>query len=285
MRPGGVAPRQSYKKGGIDVARLDGKIALVTGAAGGIGAGIAAAFAAAGAKVAVVDIDAEGAQRQAAAIGNGARGFGADIGDAVSIEVLFTQVVAHYGGLDVLCNNAAATRLAAERDGAVEDMDVELWDDTLRVNLRGTMLMCKFAIPHLRRRGGGAIINIGSGSSRAGSTANTAYAVSKAGVACLTTYLATQCGVDGIRCNSISPGYIVTPARAQTLTESTRDLMLRHNLVPRLGRVEDIGAAAVYLAGDDAGYVTGQELRIDGGSSAHQPYYADLRGGSGRVSR
>jgi NAD(P)-dependent dehydrogenase (short-subunit alcohol dehydrogenase family) len=271
------------------MGRLQSKIAMITGAAGGIGAGIAAAFAAEGARVAVIDIDGDGARRHAdqlRAKGFDATGFGADIGDAVSIEILFRHVIETFGGIDILCNNAAATQLAANRDGAVADMDIDVWDDTLRINLRGTMLMCKFAIPYMRQRGGGSIINVASASSRAGSLANTAYGISKAGIAALTEYVATQCGRDGIRCNTLSPVYIVTPARAPLLSDATRNLMLKHNLTNRLGRVEDIAAAAVYLAADESGYVTGHQLCIDGGALAHQPYYGDLLGhGDGRVSK
>jgi NAD(P)-dependent dehydrogenase (short-subunit alcohol dehydrogenase family) len=269
------------------MGKLKDKVALVTGAAGGIGAAIASAFAAEGARVVVADIDRDGAHRQAeqlTAAGLHAIGVAADIGDPISIEKLFQHAISTYGGIDVLCNNAAATRIAAERDGAIADMDIAVWDDTMRINLRGTMLMCKAAIAAMRQRGGGAIINVSSGSSRAGSLSNSAYAISKAGVVCLSKYVATQCGHEGIRCNTISPGYIVTPAKAPRLSDGTRNLMLKHNLCNRLGQVEDIAAAAVYLASDDSGYVTGHELCVDGGLLAHQPYCGDLRGGSGSVS-
>jgi NAD(P)-dependent dehydrogenase (short-subunit alcohol dehydrogenase family) len=261
------------------MSRLAGKIAIVTGAASGIGAEIARAAAVQGAKVVVADINAEGAARHAAALRAQnllADSIQTDIGDEASIKELIEFAIRNFGGLDILCNNAADTRMSSTRDGVVEQMSTDVWDATMRVNLRGTMLASKFAIPQLRARGGGAIVNISSGAALAGATGYTAYGVSKAAIITLTQYLATQHGKDGIRCNAIAPGLIVTPATEATYVSGpVGAMMLRHHLSPRLGRPADIASAVVFLASDEAEFINGHLLCVDGGLMAHQPYYAD----------
>jgi NAD(P)-dependent dehydrogenase (short-subunit alcohol dehydrogenase family) len=259
--------------------RLKDKVAIVTGAGSGIGAACALALAAEGAKAIFADINADNAERQAAAAraaGYEASAVAADIGDESSIRRMFEFAIERYGALDVLHNNAADTRLSSTRDAPVEHMDVSVWDDLMRINLRGTMLCCKYAIPHLRARGGGAIINTASGAGHAGMLSHTAYGTSKAGVIMLTKYVATQHGKEGIRCNAISPGLVVTPATAENYAASgVGEMMLRHHLTPRLGKPEDIANAVVFLASDESAFVTGETLAVDGGSLAHQPFYAD----------
>lgn len=259
--------------------RVRDKVAIVTGAGSGIGAACARALASEGAKVVFADINLDNAERQvmaARAAGYEASAVAADIGDESSIRRMIDFTIERYGALDILHNNAADTRLSSTRDAPVEQMDVSVWDDLMRINLRGTMLACKFAIPHLRARGGGSIINTASGSGHAGMMAHTAYGVSKAGIVMLTKYVATQHGKEGIRCNAISPGLIVTPATADTYAASgVGEMMLRHHLTPRLGKPEDVANAVVFLASDESAFVTGETLMVDGGSLAHQPFYAD----------
>jgi NAD(P)-dependent dehydrogenase (short-subunit alcohol dehydrogenase family) len=259
--------------------RLKDKVAIVTGAGSGIGAACALALAVEGAKAIFADINADNAERQAAAAraaGYEASAVAADIGDESSIRRMFEFAIERYGALDVLHNNAADTRLSSTRDAPVEHMDVSVWDDLMRINLRGTMLCCKYAIPHLRARGGGSIINTASGAGHAGMLSHTAYGTSKAGVIMLTKYVATQHGKEGIRCNAISPGLVVTPATAENYAASgVGEMMLRHHLTPRLGKPEDIANAVVFLASDESAFVTGETLAVDGGSLAHQPFYAD----------
>jgi NAD(P)-dependent dehydrogenase (short-subunit alcohol dehydrogenase family) len=267
--------------------RLAEKIAIVTGAASGIGAEIARAIGMQGAKVVVADIDEGGAAAHAAALrahGLSAVSTRADIGDEASIAALIGFAARTFGGLDILCNNAADTRLSSTRDGVVEQMSTEVWDATMRINLRGTMLASKLAIPHLRSRGGGAIVNISSGAALAGANGYTAYAVSKAGIVTLTQYLATQHGREGIRCNAIAPGLIVTPAtEAAYASGGAGAMMLRHHLSPRLGRPADVASAVVFLASDEAAFINGHLLCVDGGLMAHQPYDADAVAASGRA--
>jgi len=259
--------------------RVQGKVALVTGAGGGIGAACALALAREGAAVAVADIDLASAERQVAAIeaeGGNAIALQADLGDEASVIAMVEATVARLGGLDILHNNAADTRLSSTRDRPVESVDTEVWDAILRINLRGTMIACRTAIPHLRRRGG-VIINTSSDAALAGALSHTAYSASKAAINSLTQGIATQHGKEGIRCNAISPGLIVTPSTKDSYAASgVGDIMLRHHLTPRLGRPEDIAAALVFLASDEAGFITGQIICVDGGSLAHQPYVADF---------
>ena len=256
--------------------RVKGKVAIVMGAGSGIGAACAQALAAEGAKVVFADINAQAAERQAeiARRCTEAVAIGIDVGSEAQVQRMIEFAVQSFGGLDVLHNNAADTRLSSTRDAPVEEMDTGVWDEIMRVNLRGTMLGCKYAIPHMRARGGGSIINTASGSAHAGMLSSSAYGASKAGIVALTKYVATQYGKVGIRCNAISPGYIVTPATGDA-ESPVAAMMLRHHLTKRVGCPEDIAAAVVYLASDETTFVTGQTLMVDGGLLAHQPFYAD----------
>jgi len=259
--------------------RLAGKVAIITGSASGIGAATATAFAREGARVVVADVDADAGERHAAsirAVGGEAIAVAVDLGNAASIERLFATADARFGGLDVLHNNAADTRLSSTRDLSLEKTDVEVWDGLWRVNLRGAMIATKHAIPRLRARGGGSILNTASGSAFLGMLSNTCYGILKAGIVTMTQYVATQHGKENIRCNAIAPGLIVTPATRDTYAASKAgELMLRHQLTPRFGTPEDIAEMAVYLASDAAGFITGQCYSVDGGFNAHTPIYGD----------
>ncbi|BAI74803.1 hypothetical protein AZL_b01400 (plasmid) [Azospirillum sp. B510] len=261
--------------------RLAGKTAIVTGAASGIGAATAELFAREGAELVVADIDRDGAEARAAGIrasGGKAEAIRVDLGDPQSISDLLGETVRLFGGLDILYNNAAATQLSSSRDSAVEDMDIEVWDALMRTNLRGTMLAIKCALPALRRRGKGVILNASSVSAQAGAASFTAYATSKTGIETLTRYVAVQHGKDGIRCNAIAPGLIVTPATASTYAASggPGEIMRRHQLVPRFGCPDDVAATALFLASDEAEFITGQVINVDGGYSAVLPFNADM---------
>lgn len=260
--------------------RLLTKVAVVTGAASGIGAATAAALAEEGASVVVADINLEGAEKQAqsiVALGGSAAAVFVDLDDEKSIRAMIDFVVTRFGGLDVLDNNAADTRLSSTKDSGVEHMDVAVWDSIMHTNLRGTMLACKYAIPHMRSRGGGSIINISSGSAVTGALAPTAYGVSKAGIITLTQYVATQHGKEGIRCNALVPGLITTRATENSYaTGEFGAMMLRHHLTPRLGKPSDVASAVVFLASNESQFITGQAISVDGGLLAHAPYHADM---------
>jgi len=260
---------------------LEGRVAIVTGGASGIGRATCEALAAAGASVGVADLNGEGAKAVAEAIGSSggdAIGVAADIGDEASVAGMIAETVAAFGGLDLLHNNAADSDPALmSRDGAVADMDAEVWDRSMRVNLRGPMLGCKHAIPHMIEREGGAIVNTSSASGLTGDLGRSAYAASKAALRSLTESVAVQYGKQGIRSNAIAPGVISTPALEANVPAEEVEVYAGNTLTARLGRPEDIAAAVVFLASDAAAFITGQVLSVDGGLLAHHPAMAQIR--------
>jgi len=190
---------------------------------------------------------------------------------------MIATTVAAFGGIDIVFDNAAATHLAGERDQLIADADTGVWDDTMRINVRGTMLVTKYAVPHMLARGGGSIINTSSGAGQTGDLGHPAYGASKAAIDRLTSYPATEFGKQGVRCNAIAPGLIVTATSEKTYAGGPmRDMMLRHHLTPRLGRPDDIAQAVLFLASDRSGFITGQVINVDGGQFAHAPYVADV---------
>jgi NAD(P)-dependent dehydrogenase (short-subunit alcohol dehydrogenase family) len=255
------------------MGRVDGKVAIVTGGAGGIGGATARALAREGASVVVVDIDGAGAAQVADAIqttGGAAVGVEADLSEETQVAAAVRASVTHFGRLDVLHNNAALTDSDfLARDTQVTDLSVEVWEKTMAVNLRSQMLACKHAIPEMVRTGGGSIINMSSGASLKGDRTRTAYGVSKAGVNTLTMYVATGHGRQGIRVNTIVPGLIITDAVRAHLTQSMLAGLERATLTPHLGQPDDIANLVVFLASEESRYITGQMIAIDGGMSAH----------------
>jgi NAD(P)-dependent dehydrogenase (short-subunit alcohol dehydrogenase family) len=261
------------------MGRLDGKVAIITGAASGIGQATARRVAAEGARTVVADLNADGARDVAAKIaaaGGEATAVQADLGDNDSVRAMVEAAVTAYGGLDILHNNAAATHLAATRDLPVSAADPDVWDETIRINLRGAMVAIQAAVPHMIARGGGSVINTASGAGLTGDLRNPAYGASKAALISLTRYVATEFGKQGIRCNAISPGFMVIGEKPGR--DAVHATMLRHALTPRVGRPEDIAALVVFLAADESAFITGQNICVDGGMLAHQPFVADFRG-------
>ncbi|MGB0620353.1 MAG: SDR family NAD(P)-dependent oxidoreductase [Myxococcota bacterium] len=260
---------------------LEGRVAIVTGGASGIGRATCEALCAAGAAVVVADLNGEGAERVASSLrdeGRSSAGFAADMGEEDSIAAMVAFAVDHFGGLDILHNNAAdSDPTLMARDLAVGEMDAEVWDRTMRVNLRGPMLGCKHAIPPMLKRGGGAIVNTSSASGLTGDFARSAYAASKAGLRSLTESVAAQYGKQGVRANAIAPGVIATPALEANVPANQVEVYADNTLTPRLGRDEDIAAAVVFLASDAASFITGQLISVDGGLLAHHPAMAEIR--------
>jgi len=255
------------------VGRVDGKVAIVTGGAGGIGGATARALAREGASVAVVDIDGSKAAQVAQSIlasGGVAVGVQADLSDESDVAAAVSSTVTHYGRLDVLHNNAALTDSDfLARDTAVTELSVEVWERTMATNLRSQMLTCKHAIPEMVRHGGGSIVNMSSGASLKGDRTRTAYGVSKAGVNTLTMYVATSHGKQGVRVNTIVPGLIITDAVRAHLSERMLEGLGRATLTPYVGEPDDVADVVVFLASDESRYITGQMIAIDGGMSAH----------------
>lgn len=259
--------------------RFDDKVAIVTGGAGGIGRAVVSALAAGGANVIVADIDQVGAERVAAEIRSSAgeaTAVAVDLADEGSVAAMVDTVVDRYGGIDILDNNAALTSAEVlARDADVAAMTVEVWDQTLAVNLRSQMLTCKHIIPRMVEAGGGAIVNTSSGAASNGDMTRTAYAVSKSAIPTFTKYVATQYGRRGVRANAIVPGLILTdPVRAQVppaMLEAYASTML----TPFVGEPHDIANLVCFLVSDEARYITGQSIAIDGGMSAHAARLAD----------
>jgi NAD(P)-dependent dehydrogenase (short-subunit alcohol dehydrogenase family) len=255
--------------------RLTGKVAIVTGGAGGIGSVTCGRFIEEGAKVVVADLFADRAHAVARSLGANALGMFYDNGDESSIEQAVAATVARFGRLDILFNNAVMNdhEILAQDTDAV-DTPVEVWDRIMNINVRGFMLGAKYAIPHMIAAGGGSIINAASDAGLAGDNVRMAYGTSKGAVVTLTKYLAVQQGRFGIRCNAIAPGCIMTDAMKR-LPELAATIK-RHVVTPRLGEPRDIAALAAFLAADESGYITGQTICCDGGHLSHQPQMADM---------
>jgi NAD(P)-dependent dehydrogenase (short-subunit alcohol dehydrogenase family) len=253
--------------------RVEGKVAIVTGGAGGIGSATARALAREGASVAVVDIDPGGAARVAEEItgaGGQALAVATDLSSESDVVAAVEAVVGHFGRLDVLHNNAALTDSDfLNRDTPVTGLDLDVWNRTLAVNLTSQMLTCKHAIPEMVRHGGGSIINMSSGASLKGDRTRTAYGVSKAGVNTLTMYVASSHGKQNIRVNTIVPGLIITDAVRAHLNDEILAGLSRAILTTHLGEPDDIANTVLFLASEESKYITGQMFLVDGGMSAH----------------
>jgi NAD(P)-dependent dehydrogenase (short-subunit alcohol dehydrogenase family) len=255
---------------------LTGKVAVITGAAGGIGSVTAKLFAQLGASVVIADIDAVGAKAVAddiVAAGGTAVAGEVDLRVEDQVHAMVELAADTFGGLDVLHNNAASMAYdVIGHDLDVESMTLDIWEETLDVALRATMLGCKYAVPLLRRRGGGSIINTASTSGLTGERVRPAYGAAKAGIIGLTRNVATRYGHENIRCNAIAPGIIMTPP-SLSLPEDYKRRSRAARLIKRDGQPEDIAAMAAFLASDVSGYITGQVFPVDGGYLTHHPMY------------
>jgi NAD(P)-dependent dehydrogenase (short-subunit alcohol dehydrogenase family) len=252
------------------VSRLASKVAIVTGAGSGQGRAVAIAYAAEGAAVLACDLDGESAAQTARLCeeaGGTARAAVADVSDPEQSGAAVARAEQELGRLDVLYNNAGINP-GSGRDGGVVDLDLSIWHRVLAVDLTGVMLMCRAAIPAMRRSGGGAIVNVSSVSALLGG-AGSAYTAAKGAVIALTKAIATTYGPH-VRANVICPGAIRTPMIEVTLADpAVRERWETRALVGRIGEPEDVAPLAIYLSSDESSFVTGGVFVIDGGHSAH----------------
>jgi NAD(P)-dependent dehydrogenase (short-subunit alcohol dehydrogenase family) len=235
-------------------------------------------LAAGGASVAVVDINRAGADETVAQIeaaSGRALAVEADVSSEHSVRDMVAATVAHFGALHLLHNNAADV-VTIQRDADVVGMDAEVWDRTMAVNLRGPMLGCKYAIPHMIAAGGGAIVTTSSTSGQFGDLSRVAYGVSKAGIDSLMRYVATMYGKQGIRANAVAPGVVKTPSLAANVSPQELALFERNHVTPGMGEPEHIAQVVAFLLSDAAAYVTGQVVNVDGGLAMHTPLYANF---------
>jgi len=254
------------------MGRFDGRVAVVTGAARGIGFGIARRFAEEGARVAVLDLDEATAKKSASALPGADRprtshlGVGCDVSDSASVDAAVEKVVAELGGLHILVNNAGITR-----DNLLFKMTEDEWDQVIGVHLRGAFLMTRAAQKHFVAQKYGKVLNLSS-TSALGNRGQANYSAAKMGIQGFTRTLGIELGPFGINVNAIAPGFIatdMTDATAERLglgVEEFRKLNAESNPVRRVGFPEDIAAAAAFLCSDEASYVTGQVLYVDGGA-------------------
>ncbi|MDP9820319.1 SDR family NAD(P)-dependent oxidoreductase [Nocardioides massiliensis] len=250
------------------MTRFEDRVVIVTGAARGIGAGTARRFAQEGAAVAVLDLDEQQAVATAADLGaSRAIGVGCDVADASSVEAAVARVVEELGGLHVLVNNAGITR-----DNLLFKMSEDDWDSVMGVHLKGAFLMTKAAQAHFVEQRYGKVVNLSSVSAN-GSRGQANYSAAKAGVQGLTRTLAIELGPFGINVNAVAPGFVVTEMTDQTAArlklspEDFRAAAAEQNPVRRVGYPEDIAAVISFLASDEASYVTGQTVYVDGGAA------------------
>ena len=240
--------------------RLDGKVALVTGAASGIGSAIADVFADAGARVVVVDLDPEVSQRRAKQLGRGAVGFGCDVSDQASVQAAADRAVEAAGRVDVLVNSAGIVDLAP-----AEDLSVRAWERTLAVNLTGTFYMSQAVGRHMLAAGRGKVINLASQAASVGLLEHAAYCASKAGVLGLTRVLATEWAGRGVTANSISPTVVLTDLGRKAWAGEKGEAAKREIPVGRFALPREVAGAALFLASGAADMVNGTDLVVDGG--------------------
>lgn len=248
--------------------RLSGQVALVSGGGGEIGGAIARRFAAEGAAVLISDVGAEKAEAVARAIsdaGGRAASIAVDVGEARQCEAAVRDAVLRFGKLTILVNSVATVT----PDGKVEDLDLADWERALKINFTGMFLMCKYSMPQLRAAGGGAVVNIASSHGHFALHGRVGYCSTKAAILHFTRVLALDYGTQNIRVNSISPGPIDTERslRRYGTRENSNRIRGPGQALQRTGTVEEVADAALFLASNEASFITGADLRVDGGQT------------------
>ncbi len=247
--------------------RLHEKVIIVAGGATGIGAATAVKLSQAGAAVVIGDVNLSGAENVVAQINRGggrAKAVNCDISDDRSVAAMIKVAVDSYGGLDGIHINAADLSIIAE-DADALSIPMEIFDRTLAVDLRGHLLCTRHALPQLLKRGGGALVYTSSDAAFMGEPMRLAYGVAKAGINALMRHVASRWGKQGVRANSISPGFILTEAATANVGEQERKLLSDATRSPRLGKPEDIAGAVVFLMSQEGEWINGQTISVNGG--------------------
>jgi len=254
--------------------RLKNKVAIVTGAASGIGKAIAERFTEEGARVAIADLDLTAVLKTAEKIGPPAFAIHVDVGQMASVEAMVEKVKANLGQVDILVNNAGVSYITP-----FHECSEELWDKTIRVNLKGAFNCCRTVIKDMLARKSGVILNMSSQSGKAGNSQYTAYCASKFAIIGLTQSLAVEYAKSGIRVNALCPGVVFTPLWNSMIADYAKKRDMKpDNVKPYLeskipmGRLcteQDVADAAVFLASDEASYITGQSINLSGGAVMH----------------
>ena len=249
------------------MGRLEGKVAVITGAGGGMGREAALLFCEEGARVCVADVDAEAAEKTASDAGD-AFAITVDVAEPESVREMYEQTAARYGGIDVLYNNAG---ISPADDDSILVTEPDAWQRVQDVNTKGVYLCCKHGIPHLQRRGGGSIINVASFVALLGAaTSQISYTASKGAVLSLSRELAVQFAREGIRVNALCPGPVETPLLLRIFGDDPAAYERRRIHLPmgRLAKPREIVNAALFLASDESSYVNGTTFLVDGGLTA-----------------
>jgi NAD(P)-dependent dehydrogenase (short-subunit alcohol dehydrogenase family) len=263
------------------MGRLDGKVAIITGGASGMGEATARLFMQEGARLVIGDVQRDKVQTVAASLGADCVAVRADVTSGEDVQALVRTAIERFGKIDVMYNNAGGGRRAetgatrtATGPRLLADVEEEDWDYVVDLNLKGVFLGMKHALPHMLAGGGGSIISTASVSAFLGMQGQAAYGAAKGGVVQLTRVCAIEYADRGIRCNCICPGGTLTPLLYERAgIDPTREMLTRVQPIPRAGLPEDIANAALWLASDESSFVTGQAIVVDGGwvASARQP--------------
>jgi NAD(P)-dependent dehydrogenase (short-subunit alcohol dehydrogenase family) len=248
------------------MTRLDGKVCVITGAGGGMGAEAAHVFTDEGARVVVADVDGDAAEKVGGEVGGLA--VRVDVSDEASVQSMYRAAVQEYGGIDVLYNNAG---ISPADDDSILDTSLEAWERVQAVNTRGVFLCCKYGIPHLLERGGGSVINVASFVALVGAaTSQISYTASKGAVLSLSKELGVQFARQGVRVNALCPGPVETPLllRIWSETPGAAERRLVHVPMGRMAKPREIVNAALFLASDESSYVNAATFVVDGGLTA-----------------